>query len=73
MIERNRARKVWQFTRDPSDKRVLNKHSEQNTQEGQSLPKQDLGGRTSSSRPRRRIPLGNVERAEEEEVPSLRP
>ncbi|GFT92339.1 putative RNA-directed DNA polymerase from transposon X-element, partial [Trichonephila clavipes] len=23
-IERNRARKVWQFTRDPSDKRVLN-------------------------------------------------
>ncbi|GFX63089.1 probable RNA-directed DNA polymerase from transposon X-element [Trichonephila clavipes] len=24
MIERNRARKVWQFTRDPSDKRVLN-------------------------------------------------
>ncbi|GFS64172.1 probable RNA-directed DNA polymerase from transposon BS [Trichonephila clavipes] len=24
MIERNRARKIWQFTRDPSDKRVLN-------------------------------------------------
>ncbi|GFY31844.1 probable RNA-directed DNA polymerase from transposon BS [Trichonephila clavipes] len=24
MIERNRARKTWQFTRDPSDKRVLN-------------------------------------------------
>ncbi|GFW56433.1 RNA-directed DNA polymerase from mobile element jockey [Trichonephila clavipes] len=24
IIERNRARKVWQFTRDPSDKRVLN-------------------------------------------------
>ncbi|GFS73370.1 RNA-directed DNA polymerase from mobile element jockey [Trichonephila clavipes] len=47
--------------------------SEQNTQEGQSLPKQDLGGRTSSSRPRRRIPLGNVERVEKEEVPSLRP
>ncbi|GFX85334.1 RNA-directed DNA polymerase from mobile element jockey [Trichonephila clavipes] len=24
MLERNRARKTWQFTRDPSDKRVLN-------------------------------------------------
>ncbi|GFU16763.1 hypothetical protein TNCV_4188721 [Trichonephila clavipes] len=24
MIERNRARKIWQFTRDPSDKRLLN-------------------------------------------------
>ncbi|GFT32205.1 RNA-directed DNA polymerase from mobile element jockey [Trichonephila clavipes] len=24
MIKRNRARKTWQFTRDPSDKRVLN-------------------------------------------------
>ncbi|GFW74196.1 RNA-directed DNA polymerase from mobile element jockey [Trichonephila clavipes] len=24
MVERNRARKTWQFTRDPSDKRVLN-------------------------------------------------
>ncbi|GFV61755.1 hypothetical protein TNCV_189121 [Trichonephila clavipes] len=24
MVERNRARKTWQFTRDPSGKRVLN-------------------------------------------------
>ncbi|GFX70397.1 hypothetical protein TNCV_249191 [Trichonephila clavipes] len=51
----------------------VEQHSEQNTQEDQSLSKQDLGGRTSSSRPRRRIPLGNVEGIEKEEVPSLRP
>ncbi|GFY26325.1 probable RNA-directed DNA polymerase from transposon X-element [Trichonephila clavipes] len=72
MIERNRARKTWQFTRDPSDKRVLN-NIQNRIHRKFSLSKQDLGGRTSSSRPRRRIPLGNVEGVEKEEVPSLRP
>ncbi|GFU79491.1 hypothetical protein TNCV_1082161 [Trichonephila clavipes] len=69
MIERNRARKSLAVHARSERQESVEQHSEQITQEDQSLPKQDLGGRTSSSRPRRRIPLGNVEGTEKEEVP----
>ncbi|GFT50874.1 putative RNA-directed DNA polymerase from transposon BS [Trichonephila clavipes] len=41
----------------------VEQHSEQNTQKGQSLSKQDLGGRTSSSRPKTTDPSGKCRKS----------
>ncbi|GFU82691.1 putative RNA-directed DNA polymerase from transposon BS [Trichonephila clavipes] len=59
--------------RSERQKRVLNNIQNRLHRKIKAFQNKIWEGRTSSSRPRRRIPLGNVEGTEKEEVPSLRP
>ncbi|GFS63627.1 hypothetical protein TNIN_466881 [Trichonephila inaurata madagascariensis] len=72
MRERNRARKTWQFTRNPNDKRVLNNIQNKLHRKIATFQNKTWENELHVSS----IPttlLGNVERVEEKEKPSIRP
>ncbi|GFV27159.1 hypothetical protein TNCV_3615671 [Trichonephila clavipes] len=73
MIEWNRARKTWQFTRDPSDKRVLNNIQNRIHRKVKAFQNKIWEDELRALDPDDGSLWGNVEGTEKEEVPSIRP